>query len=286
MGYVHYYYVSEEFDAEAFAKVAVDFKKMVTSLKHLGVILAGSNGEDYPTISPTEICFNGLKKCGHAYRNFGDTSPSETAKGVLKNGADTQITEIVKSAGLCGVNLETRACGGDCSHDTFILQQKLKTKFECSDGSVITMEAEEEYCTLKSLGGKRYKNPENEVGKYFHSTKTAYKPYDLAVNVCLIIAKHYLGKDIVIRSDGKIDKWHEAMQLCQHFLGYGLEFNIDDDDEDTDNTVVEQLDEGAAGIAIIKISRNEQGEETVQKFFLKLGEGTQESTDSTDNNQT
>jgi len=68
MGYTHYYYISSEFDAKAFAKVAADFKKMVTPLKHLGVILADGAGENYPTISPTEIRFNGLEKCGHEVR--------------------------------------------------------------------------------------------------------------------------------------------------------------------------------------------------------------------------
>ena len=209
IGYTHYYRVPKKFNAKAFAKVAVDFKKMVTPLKHLGVTLADETGENYPTITPTEICFNGLTKCGHVKRELGIPWPSETAKGISNNRVGIEFDEIAKSSWGNGALLETRICGGYCSHDSFILQQKLTTEIERQDGSIYILE------------------PEEKSKKYPQYVKTAYKPYDLAVTVCLVIAKQHLGKNIMLDSNGTINNWHEAMQLCQHFLGYGLEFSLD-----------------------------------------------------------
>jgi hypothetical protein len=47
-----------------------------------------------------------------------------------------------------------------------------------------------------------------------------------------VIAKHHLKDDITIKSDGRIKNWHEAMLLCDHFLGYGKKFSLDTDEED------------------------------------------------------
>ena len=67
-------------------------------------------------------------------------------------------------------------------------------------------------------------------GKYFRACKTEYQPYDLAVTVCLVIAKHYLKDDILVYSNGDNTHWQKAMQLCQDTLGYGKEFALDIDE--------------------------------------------------------
>ena len=233
MGYTHYYYVSPEFDKESFARVAADFKKLVTPLKHLGVILADGFGENHPIIRPDLIRFNGLAKCGHPKRDLGITTPSNNASGVCSNNATTTLQEITKSNWFAGAQLETRTCDGDCSHETFYLEQKYEASWTRSDGSVYTKDPIEE--SEQYYGGTSKRNPANIVGKYFDCTKTAYKPYDLAVTACLVIAKHYLGDDIVVRSDGEMNNWHEAMLLCDHFLGYGKKFSLDYDEEDGEN---------------------------------------------------
>ena len=125
MGYTHYYYISKEFDAKAFARTAIDFKKMITPLKHLGVILADGLGENHPTISPTEIRFNGLEKCGHEERELGITWPAKSASGISTNKVGQQLQELVSGKWFAGAQLSTRVCGGDCSHETFSLEQKL-----------------------------------------------------------------------------------------------------------------------------------------------------------------
>ena len=212
MGYTHYWRVVPEFDPVKFAKVASDFKIMTKPLKHLGVVLADGLGDGYPTISPTSIIFNGPEKCGHEERTLGITWPAKKATGIIKNGVDTKLQDITKSVWFAGAELETRSCGGDCSHETFTLEQKYANTVTRWDGSTYTKEL-------------------NKNGRYFDFCKTAYKPYDLAVTVCLVIANHHLCKDIIISSDGEMSNWEEAMQLCQHFLNYGMEFKLWEDDD-------------------------------------------------------
>ena len=207
MGYTHYYSTKPALNKTSFKKVAIDFKKMIPVLDHLGVKLADGFGENTPIITPNRICFNGLVKCGHEEKNLGITWPKPQAKGVLKNSVGTTLEQITKSNWFAGAELETRACGGDCSHETFEIESKMSNIPE-------------------------WKQEDLKAGKHiFGFTKTAYKPYDLAVNVCLIIAKHYLKKDIQISSDGEMVNWEEGMQLCQHFLGYGADFSLDGDEE-------------------------------------------------------
>ena len=267
MGYKHYYWVPKEFDAKAFAKVAVDFKKMITPLKHLGVILADGAGENHPTISPTEICFNGLANCGHTERSLGIVWPSKTASGVSENKVDSKLGEITKSTWCGGAELAGRACDGDCSHETFSLEQKLEMEFEPQENSV-------------------YVNKQDKKSnKCFDSTKTAYKPYDLAVTVCLVIAKHHLGDDIVVESDGRIKHWKDAMQLCQQFLGYGLKFNLDTYGGEDENAV-EQSGEDVTEVTVTLFGKNKEDVPTTDKFLLEPKEETEESVNSTNNNQT
>jgi len=62
----------------------------------------------------------------------------------------------------------------------------------------------------------------------FFFCKTARKPYDVCVTACLIIAKHYLGEEIKISSDGETNEWNEAKTYCQEILGYGESFQFVD----------------------------------------------------------
>lgn len=213
MGYTHYYKIAREYDKETFSKLSIDFKKMIPTLTHLGIKLADGSGENTPIISPTKIIFNGQRNCGHTQRDLGITWASKSAKGVSTDRVGQKLEEITKGKWFAGATLETRACGGDCSHETFSLEQKLDRPRNDIDDKID-----------KVLGGKS--------NLTFTFTKTAFKPYDLAVNVCLIIAKHYLKDQIKISSDGTSENWEEGRQLVQHFLGYGKDFKLDEDEED------------------------------------------------------
>lgn len=54
--------------------------------------------------------------------------------------------------------------------------------------------------------------------------KTEHAPYDLCVQVVLIVLKHHVGDDLTVGSDGVDEDWNEARNICQGVLGYGAEF--------------------------------------------------------------
>lgn len=66
----------------------------------------------------------------------------------------------------------------------------------------------------------------------FDCCKTANKPYDLAVTSFLIIAKHYLKDNLIVRSDGEISDWFEGQQVVQDELGYGMDFILDEKEKE------------------------------------------------------
>lgn len=227
MGYTHYYYVEGNYDRETFVKIVADFKKIVPVLQHLGVKLAGPHGDLEPIINEEVISFNGLEKCGHTQRDLGITWPSKTAQRVAdlshqhKNG--NQTLDDTNGHWFAGLQLETRTCDGDCSHETFRLERFSNFKSE----------PKEDIETWEGSDGKKYRTNPVKLGKFFQCTKTAYKPYDLAVTACLVIAKHYLQEHIAISSDGELEHWQDAMIICQHFLGYGVGFKLDEAEDVT-----------------------------------------------------
>lgn len=56
--------------------------------------------------------------------------------------------------------------------------------------------------------------------------KTEHAPYDLAVQVALIILKHHLGNAFEVCSDGTDEDWADARRLCSQHLGYGDDFQL------------------------------------------------------------
>lgn len=248
MGYTHYYKTDANLNQENFNKVINNFKKCMPIFEQLGIKLAGPMGSGKPKINKNVLAFNGDEKCGHQERDLGITWPADTAKGLsmgsfeekFKQDMDKKLESIssngvvsvlignplewvkhsdVKKAWFAGAQLEARTCGGDCSHESFYLEIK-KNKESEPIGEVAYIKAD----------GSPVKNNPKSVGKHFNFTKTAYKPYDLAVNVALIIAKHHLGDQIIVSSDGKQQHWVEGMFICQKILGYGKDFKINEDD--------------------------------------------------------
>jgi len=58
--------------------------------------------------------------------------------------------------------------------------------------------------------------------------RTDKHPYDLCVKCALIILKHYLKKYMKVMSDGKDIDWEDAKQICVSNLGYGADFEIEE----------------------------------------------------------
>lgn len=236
MGYTHYWKRAKAFDPRQFEKVVNDFKKVMVYVTPL-VPLAGGLGQGKAVINKDRIWFNGVENCGHANRNLGITWPEKDANGIAmmvkryeEIPARTLVTMLcgqkeqlaahdsdVSGTWFAGLKLRNRSCGGDCSHETFSLPLKIdKEDWQKPIGKISYYDA----------NGKPVYNDPKEVGLYFQCCKTAYKPYDLAVIICLIIARHHLGKDLLVSSDGELSHWQDGMLICQKILDYGLEFSL------------------------------------------------------------
>lgn len=238
MGYTHYWKRVEAFDKECYEKVVKDFQKVMKYLSPF-VPLAGGLGEGKVVINNQRIWFNGLRNCGHADRNLGITWPEKDAAGIAfvverfhEIPTETLITVLcgrqeelavrdsdVSGTWFAGLKIKHRSCGGDCSHETFSLPLELeKEDWQKPIGKI----------SYYDQNGNPVYNKADEVGLYFEFCKTAYKPYDLAVIICLIIAGHHLMEQIIISSDGTLDNWKDGMLICQKILGYGLDFSLKD----------------------------------------------------------
>ena len=195
MGYTHYWDRQVSIPPKTYGKIAHDFRQLLPTLEEWGIQLAGGLGEGEPQIDETDVCFNGNMHCGHQK----DTEvtipwPSDGARGVAIAGEDVKAGQWV-----AGTLLEKRTCNGDCSYETFHFPRVYKP------------------------GAWQ----ELREGLYFNCCKTAFRPYDLAVTAFLVVAKHHLGKRLLVHSDGEVPQWQDAMLLCELELGYGLGFKLD-----------------------------------------------------------
>jgi len=69
---------------------------------------------------------------------------------------------------------------------------------------------------------------ERPSGKVLGYCKTEHLPYDLCVQLTLIVLKHHLGNLLKVASDISDDGWQKARGICQKHLGYGAEFILEE----------------------------------------------------------
>lgn len=216
MGYTHYWYRDAVIDVDVFKKIVRDFKIIAEHLRAIGVPLADGLGKGYPELNDEIVCFNGPEKCGHPKNhNVVIPLPSETASGIGVSNSQQAIC----GTWFAGATINSRCCNGDCSYETFHFPRIMKPR---SDWDKPVSEIN----YYKENGTPVY-NDKRVVGKWFACCKTAYRPYDLAVNCFLIIAKHYLGDKILVHSDGEIQHWMDGIKLCGLILQYGEDFKLD-----------------------------------------------------------
>ena len=195
MGYTHYWYRPLEIPPDIMKKIAQDIRKLVPVLEQHGVKLADGLGRGKAEITAERIWFNGPGNCGHEQRDLCIAWPAPGAGGV------GETKDSVEGSWFAGSTISTRCCGGDCSHETFSLPQKM---------------------------GKEYlQESSDHPGLYFECCKTAFKPYDIAVTAALIVAKHYLGDQISVSSDGEEAQWFDGQMLCQTVLDYGMGYTLE-----------------------------------------------------------
>jgi hypothetical protein len=196
MGYCHYWEVEAEIDRQSFFLILSDVQRMVLALDDLGVRLAGPLGEGLPELEADHIAFNGLWNCGHAKNEeIVIPFPAPNAAGV---GSSRDAVE----GSYCGMDtiLKHRACDGNCSYETFRFERRRDDPAKVAEG------------------------------RYSDSCKTGFRPYDLAVQCVLLIAKHHLGDRIQVWSGGTDFHWNDARLLCYSQLNYQLQqYRLDRD---------------------------------------------------------
>jgi len=128
-------------------------------LDDLGVPLAGPLGHGVPEITNEQISFNGVTACGHPC-NPDVLLPAAALEAA---GVGSSFSAIVGEQSWHTL-LKHRTCDGNCSFETFNLERVSSRPHD--DSSHL---------------------PHGDV------CKTGFRPYDLAVQCILLIAKHHLG---------------------------------------------------------------------------------------------
>jgi hypothetical protein len=182
VGYTHYWTRRPVLDTSTFSLWSRDCKAIVEASARVGVRLSGPLGHGDPMVSDREVRFNGPDHCGHRTESFGVAWPADNAAGVARHGSDSAIGEWY-----AGAELESRACGGRCSHETFAIDRLYESMGEWDNA--------------------------NEHGQYGEFCKTAYRPYDIAVTACLLMLARRFGDSVTVSSDGGETHWREGQQL-------------------------------------------------------------------------
>ena len=193
MGYTHYWRRPKTIAPKTFQAIGEDLNKIILALDDAGVQLGDAHGKGVPVIDGSLIAFNGLENCGHPKNSqISIPWPASSATGIGHNQT------AVSGDWFAGATLQHRACNGNCSYESLWFERTIKPE--------------------------SWMEPKN--GLYFEFTKTAFRPYDLAVTAFLIIAKHHMGDKIKVNTDGEQPQWDDARRLCYTHLGYGVEYII------------------------------------------------------------
>ncbi len=196
MGYTHYWRRTKTIPKKTYLHIVSDFGQLLPLFKILDIKLADGDGKNTPVIDSKEVRFNGSCNCGHKKTDLGISWPASRTK----SGVSPTPEKAVVGSWFAGALLQQRTCDGNCSHESFHFPQTLEID--------------------------QYATEDEETGLYFEFCKTAYKPYDLAVNCFLVIAKHYLKEKIKVSSDGEMKDWNDSMKICQENFGYGADFKL------------------------------------------------------------
>jgi hypothetical protein len=190
MGYSLYWKRPIEINRGIFISIIEDFKKVLPDLAKHKVKLAGGMGQGEPSINEYGIWLNGASKCRH--RN---SMPDFTELiHLFSEGAALNSPEMQD---ILADDWAERRCPGSCCFETFNFP---RIDWNPSLDADMTVEG------------------------FWSSCKTNRRHYELAVQVVLVAAKHFMGAELLLLGDEK--HWRDARQLCQERLGYGLEMKL------------------------------------------------------------
>jgi hypothetical protein len=203
MGYTHSCERKPHIELAVWKNIITDFGKLVPVMANHGVALAGGSGKGKPIVNRCRICFNGPRRCGHP-RNPRVVVPWPAAGATGVDTSEASISGTWLTLFKPFPSLNARCCNGSCVYETF----ELPRIFPVRDYPAFL---------------------QGNDGMWCGYCKTAFRPYDIAVTACLVVAKHYLGDDIRVTTAGEDAHWFDARMLCQSELGYGMEYSISTD---------------------------------------------------------
>ena len=222
--YEQYWLAAPELPQREWDLAAGDFARIAAALHAAGLCLAGPDGDGGAVINGDVIAFNGVRRCGHAPQRRGGVAwPDPGATGIARQaqGSARPAAAAAAEEGLGEYSprmppliapASARACDGSCAAGPFVLRRTMP------DNEYTKVYGTESPLTIN---GVRDAIPREWVGKYFNKCRTLYKPYDLAVCCCLLVAKRWFGALMVVASDGTNDNWADVRGACQRVLGYG-----------------------------------------------------------------
>jgi len=195
LGYSHYWYLFKLPTKQQMKQINEDFLRVYNEfLKQRGIELAGPTGVGEPIFSDTNVEFNGPRNSPQ-----GDLS-YETFQFPLSPLHSKISLYVPKIPGSELVGIVTR------SPDTFEAYEEIFKKYFVK---------RDVYFDFVKTG------PESNL---FGSPP---EPYDTAVMVYLLIARHYLGVNIVVLTDGNDTRWEIAYNATQEVLGYGGNYTVE-----------------------------------------------------------
>lgn len=206
MGYTHYWYRPKELDKDKFKAAVNDCRKICSVLP---IPLGNWEGKDSPEFSNKCISFNGHinSLCLIGKAPVSIPWPTDDAKGIAVEGNG----EPREGKWFAGDLLNSRCADekGDGSYESFVIERIYPVKRQSWQAT----------------------DPETgQKNRWFSCCKTAFRPYDLNVQCCLIAFKQHFGNIFEVASDGTTEQWNEARDICQHVLSYGLLFELNKDD--------------------------------------------------------
>ena len=205
MGYSHYWYRPEKLDPERFALWTDHVREIIKSSEANGIRIAGGDGTGEPSITDTEVWFN-----GSVNQDIGVwTTNEDVVIPWFSDSANTQ-PEVADPS--------VDKTDGVWYAGTLVSQRVAPVRNGIGSGDYET------FCVNVEQEQSEWNKGEPLV---FSCVKTACRPYDLTVNAALVSFKHFFGDSVRVTSDGEPKDWIDGMVMCHNLFGYGMDFKLD-----------------------------------------------------------
>jgi hypothetical protein len=209
MGYSHRWYLFKLPIKQQMKQINEDFLRVYNEfLKPRGIELAGPTGIGNPIFSDTKVEFNGPRNSPQgdlSYETF------QFPLSPLHSKISLYVPKIPERQLIYIVTMSPNTY--EANYEIF---KKYFVKRDVYFDFVKT-----------GMGANLFES----VGRFLLPKEAILSalpnPYDAAVMVYLLIARHYLGTNIVVTTDGNDTLWGIAYNATQEVLGYGGDYTVE-----------------------------------------------------------